>query len=120
MNIKYWRGYDLFYFGGYGQFDELAYDVVTLLKNKYLNIKRIYVRPYYKELPKCIEDVYLKNYDGCEYFDSSLKGKYSIIGINYCIVNHCDLCVFYVGKDGGAKIVLDYAKRKKKEYINFY
>lgn len=114
------QGCDCYYFGGYGQFDELSYEVVSGLKERYPSIIRVYVRPYYEELPKAIENIYLQSYEKCEYFKNSARGKYQIIGRNFCMVDYCDMCVFYVGERGGAKLVLDYAIKKKKKYINLY
>ena len=38
------KGATTFLFGGMGDFDDLSWEVVTVLKEKYPSIKRVYVR----------------------------------------------------------------------------
>lgn len=44
------QGTNTFYFGSRSQFDDLAWETVSELKEEYPNIKRVYVRSMYAEL----------------------------------------------------------------------
>lgn len=121
------KNIDTFYFGGFGDFDSLCHEIVTELKEKYPHIQRVYVFDDYKYIsrprkrPKWLKD---EDYESFEYFDMSYTGFYKRIFFRNCeIINHSDICVFYVDTSktkSGALKALEYAKRKKKEIINVF
>ena len=116
-----------FLFGGFGEFDDLCYKVVTQLKQKYLNIKRIYVCEDYKFIdrpqkrPKWLIS---EDYEKFEYFEMRYTGFYQRIYFrNLEIIKNSNYCVFYVDvnkNSSGANKALKYAKKLKKEIINLF
>ena len=57
------EGVDTFLFGSRSSFDELCLFIVTELRVKYPNIKRIYVRSQYPYIGKIYKDYLLDSYD---------------------------------------------------------
>ena len=57
------EGVDTFLFGSRSKFDELCLLIVTELKEKYPNIKRVYVRSQYPCIDKPYKDYLLGFYD---------------------------------------------------------
>ena len=117
-NVKY------FYFGGFGEFDDLCHSIITELKTKHLEIYRIFCLsdPRHQRLskrPKWLKD---EDYEEITYLDLNFDYWYSRIYYRNCeIIDHSDYCVFCVDETveySGAKKALEYAKRKKKEIIN--
>ncbi len=116
-------GCEIFYFGGYGDFDELCYKVVTKMQEQYRHIKRVfcltdekylssYKRPKWMSLYACEEYVYF--YLKYDYW-------YTKIYFRNCeIVKRSDLIVFYAREDenSGAYKILKYATKNKKQFIN--
>ncbi len=115
------QNFNIFYFGGYGEFDKLCYQTVCELKNTFSYIKIIFVRPYYEDMSLDIINLYKNDFDDCIYLKTKNKLKrLSIISRNFEMVNVSDFIVFYVTKinDSGAGKVYKYAKQKKKNFIN--
>ena len=116
-----------FLFGGFGAFDDLCHEVITELKRKYSYIKRVYVCEDYKFIdrphkrPKWLTN---EDYEEFTYFEMRYTGFYQRIYFRNCeIINNSDYCVFYVDinqKYSGAKKALEYAIKKKKDYINIF
>ena len=119
------NGFDIFYFGGFGDFDELCWKIVTYYKKQYSYIKRIYVCEDYKFIdrphkrPNWLRD---ENYEEFIYLDISYTGFYKRIYFRNCeMINQSDYIIFYVTNNvsnSGAYKALEYAKRKKKNYVN--
>ena len=117
----------IFYFGGFGTFDSVCHSITTKLKEKYLFIKRVYVCEDYKFIsrphkrPKWLKD---EDYEAFEYFDMRYTGFYQRIYFRNCeIIDHSDICVFCVDETAeysGAKKALEYARRKKKDFVNMH
>lgn len=118
---------DTFLFGSKSQFNDLCLSLVTEIKEKYPQIKRVYVRAEYP----CINDDY-KNYLLTYYEDTyyppkaTNAGKASYIQRNYEMIEKSRFCLIYYDKEklpttckSGTKIALDYAKRKGKGIILF-
>ncbi len=108
-------GFDVFYLGGYGDFDNICCSVLTKHKEKYPYIKRVFVTPYID-----------KNFDKNSYDESyypSLENtpkRFAISKRNEKMVEQADVVVAYVIYSwGGASKTLEFAKRKKKNIINF-
>ena len=109
------RGADDFLLGGYGGFDACAASVVWALKKKYPTIRSTLVLPY---LDRTVD---ASKYDGTLYPPlENVPRRYAISRRNEYMVNEADIVVAYVTHGwGGAATTLAYAKRKKKEIINY-
>lgn len=103
-----------FYFGEYGAFDSFSYSVCKNYKT-HCNCKLIFVTPYLEVL----QAVSYK-YDEVIYPNiENIPLRYSIIERNKWIVEKSDFIFFYVAHDwGGAYKMLEYAKKKGKQFIN--
>lgn len=104
-------------FGGLGEFDELCWQIVTDLKNKYTHIKRIYFTQSTRP-PKWLKE---NEYEQIINLDLDYDFWYTRIYFRNCeIVNRSNIVIFYVNhtEQSGAFKMLKYAIRKKKRYIN--
>lgn len=117
---------DTFLFGSKSRFNSLCQETVTEIKEKYLHIKRIYVRaeyPYIGELYKkylqeCYEDTY--------YPEKILNsGRAAYIKRNCEMINKSKFCIVYydelnepAARKSGTKIALIYAIKKGKNIIS--
>ena len=109
-----------FLFGGYGQFDELAYRCVKELCSKN-RIGTVFVTPYISEnyLKKQLE-YHQNKYDQVVYPEiENVPLKFAITARNKWMIKQSDLVITYVNrKYGGAYSALKYAKNKGKAVIN--
>lgn len=113
-----------FYFGGFGNFDDLCWRIVTDLKKEYTFIKRIYCLsdPRHKLAFKRPKWLKAENYEEFLYLDVKFDYWYSRIYYRNCeIIDISDYVVFYVNNtiNSGAYKALKYAKIKKKKFVNF-
>ena len=116
---------DTFLFGSKSAFNDLCYEQVTSIKQKYPHIKRIYVRAEYPYISENYKNYLLKYYEGTYYPQNVLdSGRAAYIKRNEEMIQKSDFCVFYYNKaflpttrKSGTKIALDYAARKGKEII---
>ena len=109
------------YLGGYGGFDDFAYECCRKYKASHPNISLIFVSPY-------LTEEYQKNhlshqrtmYDFIIYPEIEDKPKrYAIAYRNRYMVEKADLVVAYITHDwGGAYNTYRYAKRRKKPIFN--
>ena len=135
------KGASKFLFGGMCGFDNLAWEVVTELKEAYPFIERVYVRERYQHIDASYKKFLLKSYEDT-YFSPELEraGKYSYVERNYEMIDKSTYCVFYYNekylpplkkqskglervklkRNSGTKIAYDYAIKRKKEIINLY
>lgn len=117
------KGCTYFYFGGFGQFDELCHKVVSELRNKYPFVKRIFCLLDARHLriskrPKWLRE---DDYEDFIYWNLDFDWWYQRIYYRNCaIVDHSDIVVFYVEEreNSGAYKAYKYAQRKKKKIIN--
>ena len=130
----------VFLFGSRSKFDDLCYDVVSELQEKYLDIKRVYVRSQYEYISKDYED-YLLNYYEKTYFPQKCKGagKLSHTKRNEEMIDKSDYCLFYYNENylppkrkwskrnlfeyqpkSGTALAYKYAQQKKKCVHNFF
>lgn len=109
------RGADDFLLGGCGGFDQCAASVVWELKKQYPAIRSTLVLPY---LDRKVDAT---KYDATLYPSlEKVPRRFAISKRNEYMVNEADIVVAYVTHDwGGAATTLAYAKRKKKEIINY-
>lgn len=117
---------DTFLFGSRSEFDTLALDIVTKIKEKYPHIKRIYVRAEYPYIDDHYTSYLLKSYDEA-YFPEKIIGAGRAVYVerNYEMINQSKFCVFYYDaslcdpkRKSGTKIALDYAVKNNKTVIN--
>ena len=135
------KGVTTFLFGSKSGFDSLSWEIVTMLKEKYSFIKRVYVRAEFQYISKSYEDYLLKSYEET-YFPQKLEraGRYSYVERNYEMIDNSTFCVFYYNenyvapirispkhklaliskRNSGTKIAYNYAIKKKKTIINLY
>lgn len=129
---------ETFFFGSKSEFDDLCHQVVTELKKKYPNIKRVYVRSAFQHIPDWYEDSLLKHYEDT-YFPEQMEnaGKASYVERNQEMINKSNFCVVYYNENylppkrrnsrrdltdyqpkSGTAVAYAYALRKKKIIIN--
>ena len=123
-NLITFENFVIFFFGGFGEFDNLCHEIVTELKNKYSFVKRIYVcedynfvdRPHKR--PKWLAK---EDYEEFIYLDMRYTRFYQRIYFrNIEMIEQSDFILFYVinTENSGAYKTMQYAKRKKKTFIN--
>lgn len=112
-----------FYFGGFGDFDDLCYKIVSGLKQKYKDIRRIFCLYDNRHVSFRKRPTWLKNeeYEDYVYLEPSFSGWYKRIYFrNIEMVNISDFIIFYVeNSDNSASYkILKYAKSKNKNFLN--
>ena len=123
------KGVITFIFGSMSTFDNLSLEIVTLLKNEYPFIKRVYVRSSYRHINKSYEEYLLQSYEET-YFPVKLEnaGKCSYLERNYEMIDVSNFCIFYYDENyipqsrhkSGTKLAYNYAIRKRKDIINLF
>ncbi len=135
------EGITTFLFGSMSEFDNLSWEIVSELKNKYPFVKRVYVRSANQHIDKSYEEYLLQLYEET-YFPYQLEnaGKCSYIERNYEMIDNSTYCVFYYNehytpplkrpskydtllhakRKSGTKIAYEYATKKGKKIINLY
>ncbi len=109
------------------EFDELAWNMVTIVKRKYPYVKRIYVRANYPSIDEFYEEYLLTRYEKT-YFPQNIEkaGKYAYVERNYMMIDQSTYCIFYYNEDyvplskrnSGTKLAYKYAVKKEKSIIN--
>ncbi|MBQ8350895.1 MAG: hypothetical protein IJY20_02475 [Clostridia bacterium] len=115
-------GCRIFYFGGYGDFDDLCYQIVTKIQeeNPDLYIERIYCVSQERYLRKCVRYFDRTRYDKIIYLMPSFEGWYKSIYFRNCaMIDESAYVIFYaeVRENSGAYKAYQYAKRKRGKYI---
>lgn len=133
------KGVTTFLFGSKSEFDALSLNVVSIIKESYPFIKRVYVRSCYQFIDEPYEKYLLKSYDET-YFPAKIKtaGKYSYVERNFEMIDKSTYCIFYYNtnycppekvkqdtlqskmRNSGTKLAYEYAVKKKKIIINLY
>lgn len=112
------KGYNVFYDGGYGAFDNLCVNLILQLKHKYRNIKLIKVLTYYHHNKE--------KYDLPDFYDGSILPdieeefyKQKITKRNEWIVDNSDLLVCHIEQTykSGAYRTVRYAQKQHKPII---
>lgn len=118
------KGVCIFYFGGFGEFDELCWKIVTELKQtQFPNIKRIYVcekEDYINRPHKRPKNLNYKNYEQIIFFALDFNYWYTAIYYrNLAIIDHSDFNLFYIRntENSGVYKAYTYAKRKNKNIV---
>lgn len=111
-----------FLFGSKSDFNSLCYDLVTEIKEKYPQIKRIFVRAEYPIINDSYLE-YLHMFYEDTYYPEEVEGagKAAYVKRNCKMIDESNFCVFYYNKDclpkkrsSGTDIALVYAKKKGK------
>lgn len=117
----------VFLFGSKSQFNDLCYELVSVLREKYPKIKRIYVRAEYPFISNDYQSYLLKFYEETYYPPKVLgSNRFAYIKRNYEMIDRSNFCIVYYEKSyqpkngkSGTKIALDYAIKKKKTILRF-
>lgn len=117
------KGCKLYYFGGFGMFDDLCHKVVSKLKGKYPHIKRIYCLsgPRHQRISKRPNWLKDEDYEEFIYLDLDFDYWYQRIYYRNCaMIDRSGIIVFYVEpkENSGAYKAYKYAVKKKKALIN--
>ena len=123
-------GFDTFFFGSVGQFNNLCLEIVTELQNEYRHIKRIYVRAEYQNISTDYEKYILESYDETYFPKKVIKaGKLAYVLRNEEMIDKSYICIFYCNKNytppskiktkpfcketkSGTELALTYAKKR--------
>ena len=118
-----------FLFGSKSEFNDLCYSVVTDLKLKYPNIKRVYVRAEFPEINEEYQKYLFQFYEET-YYPSVIKnsGKAVYVERNYIMIDKSKYCVVYYDKSyvpknlrkGGTEIAYKFALSKNRTVINVF
>lgn len=120
------KNVDTFLFGSKSQFNDLCYEVVSDIKIKYPNIKRIFVRAEYPEINDEYKKYILSSFEHT-YFPDAVNGagKAAYIKRNFEMIKNSCFCVVYydekynpISRKSGTKLAFEYAAKLKKKIIN--
>lgn len=109
------------YLGGYGNFDQFAFECCQKYKKTHSNISLIFVTPYLSiEYQKRFLEYKQPNYDLIIYPEIENKPpKFAILYRNRWMIEQSDFVVCGIDHAwGGAYKTYQYAKQKKKSILN--
>ena len=112
-----------FYLGGYGAFDEFAYECCKKYKETHKSVSLIFVTPYITlNYQKNHLNFMSSKYDGIIYPEIESKPlKYAIIYRNKWMIEKADLIICGISHTyGNAYKVYKYAKQKGKLIFNVF
>ncbi len=132
------KNIDIFLFGSKSQFDTICHEVVSDMKSKYPNIKRVFVRAEFPYIDENYKNYILGDYEDTYYPEHMINaGKASYVERNYEMINKSSVCIFYYNPDynpprrkkgensltdyqpkSGTKIAYECAEKKGKIIIN--
>ncbi len=111
------QGFNIFFDGGYGYFDEICRNTVIKLKNKYPHIKLIKVLAFYNykntnSIPSFFEETIFPDIENVYY-------KNRISKRNEWLVENSDVVVCHIvnEENSGAYNTIKYAKKLNKNII---
>ena len=119
-------GCRVFYFGGFGDFDKLCYDIVSRIKKETpeLHIERIFCVPQERDLRKNTRLFRREDYENVIYLEPSFDGWYKSVYFRNCaMIDESDVVIFYAEEreNSGAYKAYKYAKKKKnKRVVNLF
>lgn len=127
VNCFFYEDADTFLFGSKSEFDDLCRKVVSLLKEKYPHIKRIYVRAEYPYINEDYENYLLKSFEETYFSKRAINaGRAVYVKRNFDMIDSSDICVTYYSEDyissnkSGTDIAYKYAKGQNKRIINMF
>ncbi len=117
----------VFLFGSKSRFNDLCYELVSLIKQKHPNIKRVYVRAQHPYISDSYKEYLLEKYEETYYPEKVIgAGRASYLVRNYEMIKRSDFCVVYYQPDfipatgkSGTKLAFDFAISKGKQIITF-
>ena len=118
---------DTFLFGSKSRFNDLCYEIVSELKEKYHHIKRVYVRAEFPVIDESYERYLLLRYEDT-YFPEKLHnaGRAVYVERNFEMIDNSQFCLVYYDeahaptkRKSGTKIALEYARKQDIETIVF-
>ena len=117
------KDFRIFYFGGFSEFDDVCYQIITELKLEYPDIHRIFcvADPRWQRPSKRPRWLNEETYEEIIYLDLDFDWWYTRIYYRNCeMINLSDYVVFYAPENNssGAYKALKHAKLKKKDFIN--
>lgn len=110
INLLLKSGITDFYSGGSGNFDTLCEKAVKNLGGK-INFVPYNISQIHSSSNIIFDKIILP-------FGNKPYSKYDIPNRNKWLVDHCDVMLCYVYKNGGAKKTLDYAEKSNKKILN--
>lgn len=116
---------DTFLFGSKSRFNDLCYEIVSELKEKYCHIKRVYVRAEFPVIDESYERYLLSRYEDTFFPENLINAGRSVyVQRNYEMVDRSRYCLVYYDKSytprnrkSGTEIALEYAMKHKKEIV---
>lgn len=118
-------GCRVFYFGGFGDFDGLCYEIVTKMQKEKpdLGLKRIYCVPMESDLRKR-KRLPQEPYEDILFLQPAFHGWYKSIYFRNCaMIDGSEHIIFYADRrmDSGAYKAYCYAQKKKgKQIVNLF
>ena len=129
-----------FIFGSRSEFDDLCYDLVTELKEKHPEIKRLNFRCIYEDADDYTMQFLISGYEGSFCPKGVGKaGKAAYVERNEAMIRESDICIFYYDENytpkkrkissysltdyqpkSGTAIAYKYAQQKKKKIYNVF
>ncbi len=129
-----------FFFGSKSEFNGLCYQVVTVLKEKYPHIRRIYVRAVFPHISDDYKAYLLEGYEDTYFPDDIEKaGRAAYVERNYKMIDQSKFCIVYYDENyvlpkqrqgrrnmcyyqpkSGTKIAYEYAVKKGKDVFNLF
>ena len=121
------QGIDTFLFGSKSRFNDVCYEIVTHLKEKYSHIQRVYVRGEFPHIEESYRRYIAEKYEDTYYPERILHaGKAVYIERNREMIDRSRWCVIYYDekcapahRNSGTKAALAYAVHKGKEIVRF-
>lgn len=115
-----------FLFGSKSQFNDLCYNIICDLKEKFSYIKRIYIRAEFPYINDDYKSYLLQSYEET-YFPNAVinAGKLVYVKRNYEMINKSKFCIVYFNKNSsqpksGTKLAYNYAISKQRIIINVF
>ena len=120
------QGCRVFFFGGFGEFDRLCYQIVTKLRqeNPAWELQRVFCVTSEYYLRKKYHYFKNEDYEDVIYLTPSFTGWYKAIYYRNCaMIDNSAVVIFYAEerKDSGAYKAYKYAKKSKdKQIVNLW
>ena len=139
-NLIVEKNVNTFLFGSKSRFYNLCYEIISVLKEKYPYIERIYVRAEFPYIDEKYESYLLEKYEGTFFPEKIINsGKAIYIERNFEMINNSAFCIFYYDEnylpprrknsktdlfyyqpESGTRIAYEYAKSKNKRIFLFH
>lgn len=117
---------DTFLFGSKSCFDSLCLTLVTKMKEKYPNIKRVYVRAEFPVIDESYRAYLLESYEDTYYPEKLVgAGRAVYVERNCEMIDQSCFCVTYYDemhtpkkRKSGTKLAFDYATKRGRKIVN--